>query len=233
MKPILWGHKRTKKIEATHKKIIRTLNSEPRHAHTDPLLKKLNILKLSDLYKQRTCTMLHKVYKENVPEPIKNYCKWNEVNSRRWFQIKKENKRGKIIQQLPKYHQVNTWNETITEHNCDMIHTHSTKTFGKKLKTQLIANYETTCEITGCYSCNEEKAKEKLRQEQKQRELEEEREKAKKEEEKAQKQWREYFGMSKSQAEEYNKEKSKKIQDEYNKLMKERGQMVDGTNGMI
>ena len=114
-----------------------------------------------------------------------------------------------------------------------MIHTPSTKTFGKKLKTQLIANYETACEITGCYSCNEEKAKEKRWQEQKQRELEEKREKAKKEEEKAQKQWREYFGMSKSQAEESNKEKSKKIQEEYNKLMKKRGQMVDGTNGMI
>ena len=114
-----------------------------------------------------------------------------------------------------------------------MIHTHSTKTFGKKLKTQLISSYETTCEITGCYSCNEEKEKDRLRQEQKQKELEEKREKAKKEEEKAQEHWRDYFGMTKSQAEEYHKEKSKKIQEEYNKLMKKRGQMIDGTNGMI
>ena len=47
----IWGHKPTKKIETTHKKIIRTLNSKPRHAHTDPLMKKLKILKLIDLYK--------------------------------------------------------------------------------------------------------------------------------------------------------------------------------------
>ena len=229
----IWGHKRTKKIETTHKKIIRTLNCKPKHAHTDPLLKKLNILKLTDLYKQKTCTMLHKIYKENVPEIIKNYCTWNTENSRRWYHIKKENSNKRIIKQLPKFHQVNAWNETITEHNSEMINVHSTKTFGRNLKKQIIAGYETTCEISGCYSCNEEKEKERIKAEKRQKELEEKREQARREEEKAQQYWREYFNMTKSQAELYHQEKNNQIDQEYAKLMKTRGLMKgDGPNGM-
>ena len=130
--------------------------------------------------------MLHKVYKENVPEIIKNYCKWNNEDSRRWHNIKKENNNKRIIKYLPKYYQVDAWNETITAENSDLLRLHNTKTFGKKLKERLIAGYETTCEINGCYSCNEEKAKEKLKKEMREREREEEKEKARKEEEKAQ-----------------------------------------------
>ena len=135
------------------------------------------------------------------------------------------------MRQLPKFHQINAWNETINEHNCEIIRTHNTKTFGKKLKNQLIAEYETRCDITGCYSCNEEAAREKIKQEKKQKELEEKRKQAQKEEEKAQEHWREYFNMTKSQAEQYHKEKEKQIEQEYAKLMKMRGRIDAGDEG--
>ena len=170
---------------------------------------------------------------ENVPEIIKNYCTWNTENSRRWYHIKKENSNKRIIKQLPKFYQVNTWNETITEHNSEMINVHSTKTFGRNLKKQIIAGYETTCEISGCYSCNEEKEKERIKAEKRQKELEEKREQARREEEKAQQYWREYFNMTKSQAELYQQEKNNQIDQESAKLMKTRGRMKDdGPNGM-
>ena len=127
---------------------------------------------------------------------------------------------------------MNVWNDTINEQNCELIRTHNTTAFGRKLKAHLLTEYETTCKISGCYSCNEEKAKQKLKQEQKEKEMEEKREKARKEEEKAQQQWREYFNMTESQAEQYHKEKEKRIEEENAKLMKKRGRITDnGGNG--
>ena len=62
--------------------------------------------------------------------------------------------------------------------------------------------------------------------------MEEKREQAKKQEEKAQEYWRDYFNMTKSQAEEHQKKEANRIKHEYAKLMKSRGLIMDeGTNG--
>ena len=125
--------------------------------------------------------MLHKIKHGNVPEIIKHYCMWNEEGSRRWHQIKTENTSLKMVKKLPKFQQVNIWNETINDLNRDLTENPKTKTFGKKLKQLLLQKYETTCRKKGCYSCEQEKKKQKELQEKKEKENEKEREKKKKE----------------------------------------------------
>ena len=103
----IWGHKMGRKLEQKHKRVIRILNCKTQHQHTEPLMVKLNILKLPDLYKQRTCVMLHKIKHKNVPEIIQDYCEWNSTESRRWHQIKTENNSLKMTKKLPKFTQIN------------------------------------------------------------------------------------------------------------------------------
>ena len=218
----IWGHKMGKKLEQCHKRVVRILNCKPKHQHTEPLLVKLNILKLQDLYTQRTCVMLHKIKHGSVPEIIQDYCSWNEEGTRRWHQIKTENNSLKMVKKLPKFQQINIWNKTINEHNRELTEITKTKTFGKKLKEVLLQEYETTCTKKGCYSCEQERLKLLEMERRKEEEKEKEREQKRKEYQQNQEEWREYFGMSKSQAEEYENRRTAEIEQEYKKLMNER-----------
>ena len=49
-----------------HKKIIRIIKHDPRHAHVELLLKQRNSLHLEDLYRQIVLIMLYKVKHDQV-----------------------------------------------------------------------------------------------------------------------------------------------------------------------
>ena len=131
--------------------------------------------------------MLHKIKHGNVPQIIKNYCTWNEEGARRWHQIKPDNNSLKMVKKLPKFQQTNVWNATINDQNRELTENPKTKTFGKQLKQLLIQKYETTCNMKGCYSCEQEHKKQREMQEKREKEKEKEREEKKREYEQQQK----------------------------------------------
>ena len=101
----------------------------------------------------------------------------------------------------------------------------------------MIKRYEITCKNKGCYSCGEEKKRQEAIQAAKAKEREKANEERKKKYDEEQKEWREYFGMTNSQAEEFERQKTIRIDREYNNLMKKRnkkhqnGSTDDGDKG--
>ena len=70
----VWGaahatHKTTLKI--TQKKIIRTINGSKYDAHSEPIFKALDILKLDDIYRLYAAQFVYKFFTFTLPEPLK------------------------------------------------------------------------------------------------------------------------------------------------------------------
>ena len=70
----VWGaahatHKTTLKI--TQKKIIRTINGSKCDAHSEPILKALDILKLDDIYRLYAAQFVYTFFTFTLPEPLK------------------------------------------------------------------------------------------------------------------------------------------------------------------
>ena len=162
LKPIIeygigiWGHKINREMNKAHKKIIRIVNFEPKHSHVEPLLKAMNCLQLEDLYKQRVLTMLYKIYTDQVPELLINYCNWNDKESRRWYMIKLPVKGSRLDKILPYTHQILQWNTFFNEETAELLRFEVTgKSFAKKIKEHILQTYYEECELRHCYSCAE------------------------------------------------------------------------------
>ena len=152
----LWGHTMPKDLTRAHKKIIRIINHEPRHAHVEPLLKQMNCLQLNDLYRQRVLTTLYKIKHDQVPELLYKYGTWMPEESRRWFQINIPVKPSKMDKILPQNHQFRVWNDFFNEDNLELLRVETSgKSFGKILKAHILDSYYNECEERVCYSCSE------------------------------------------------------------------------------
>ena len=155
LKPIIeygiaiWGHKINRELNKAHKKIIRIINYEPKHAHVEPLLKAMNCMQLEDLYKQRVLTMLYKVQTEQVPELLLKYCEWNSKDSRRWYMIKLPVKQSRMDKILPYRQQITLWNNFFTEETAELLLRGEAtgKTFARKVKENIIGTYYEECEL--------------------------------------------------------------------------------------
>ena len=57
-------------IEKLQKRAVRIIDGQPRLSHTDPIFKKLKILKLKDIAKQQVLLLMHKKVNESLPPLI-------------------------------------------------------------------------------------------------------------------------------------------------------------------
>ena len=65
---IVWGHM-IKDIFKIQKKAVRTITNSKYNAHTDPLFRNMNILKLTDIHKWQLC----KLYFKHVNKKLSDY----------------------------------------------------------------------------------------------------------------------------------------------------------------
>ena len=63
---ILWGHL-SNSVFKTQKRILRVISVSKYNAHTDPLFKQLNILKLEDMYSLAKYKFYYKIVKNRLP----------------------------------------------------------------------------------------------------------------------------------------------------------------------
>ena len=66
---LLWGHEATR-IYKLQKKAIRTISKSKYNAHTEPIFKKLQFLKLNDIFKLQQLKFYYKLIKGDLPK----YC---------------------------------------------------------------------------------------------------------------------------------------------------------------
>ena len=78
----LWGGATKSKLKKTtvlQKKAIRSINKSPFNCHTEPIFKRLCLLKLSDIYVHETCKLMYKLMNKSLPVPLQKY--FNTVDS--------------------------------------------------------------------------------------------------------------------------------------------------------
>ena len=164
IKPVLeygmaiWGHNRTKELNKAHKKIIRVINTKPKHSHAEPLLKDMNCLQLDDLYTQKVLEQLSKIRLKHAPKILHNYVEWHPDDHRRWYHTTTKVKLSKLERKLPKYHQCKVWNNTFDTYNCDLLHESTTaRKLTQAYKIATVQKYYSYCELKNCYSCRQQK----------------------------------------------------------------------------
>ena len=166
-----WG-KDNDNILRLQKKAIRAISSSEYLAHTEPLFKDLNILKINDIYDYKMLIFYHNLSNNNVPLYFKSFIpKHSQGNHRYTFRNPKY--------QLPKYehvyikltcryqlpHILNQYMTTDLHDNVDNqqaqylsfllnnISNLSLISFKYSVKSYFINKYSCECTIANCYIC--------------------------------------------------------------------------------
>ena len=139
-----WGSaKYLAQIEILQKKAIRIIHNRPFNAHTEPLFKKSNILKASDLYKLHASLFVHDFKNNKLPISFENYFNYHNVHSEGTRQanfLYRTIPRTKFSALLP-YHNIppiwNSLGETLLSNT-------NRNSFKNQLKTDMLNNYKKT-----------------------------------------------------------------------------------------
>ena len=157
---LLWGcaaNKLLSKVENLQKKCIRNVALTHFKAHTEPLYKKLCILKFKDKLSFSRSVFMHKYRNKKLPESFSN--KFTEITCTDELQTRHDDynyvnnlsvKRN--LESFPFKKIINTWNSLTI----DLKATAEEEEFENLLKEHLFLKYssESQCNVVPCYSCN-------------------------------------------------------------------------------
>ena len=147
----VWGsaHETHKsKLILTQKKIIRIINGSKYDAHTEPIFKKLNILKLDDIYKLCVAKYCHNYFTSSLPSNIltlfstisdihEHATRHNTCHTLKKYKPRTVTTRQHIICNGP-----NVWNSlsnvVYTGRNSQLVHP---QVFSKRLQKRILSGY--------------------------------------------------------------------------------------------
>ena len=153
---LAWG-RHTTTIDKIQKRAIRTLTASKYNAHTEPLFKQLNLLKISDICKLQEIKFYHKLVNKKLPLYFNDFvCQTNSevhnYNTRRRQKIHIPRIKHEFAQLSIRYSVIRTVNN-LPENVIEKTYTHSINGLTTYAKNYLISTYETTCHIANCYVC--------------------------------------------------------------------------------
>ena len=157
---LCWGFCTTR-LTKLQKKAVRIINLSRYNAHTDPILKSLRLLKVSDMFRLNALKFYFKYCQNSLPEYFSNMFDMREqphvyftrANTHP-LQLRRRPKRQRtehsiryliprLCQQLP---------NAIT----DKIYTHSIEGFSNYAKRYFVSCYNDDCTLSNCYVCSQE-----------------------------------------------------------------------------
>ena len=108
---IIYGNsKKINNIIKLQKWGIRTATNSKYNAHTEPLMKKYNILKLSDLYKVKILTFVRQCADESTPQKMVDMLDYHLEKNRIKYYITQRRPINKIVDALPYFKIPIIWN---------------------------------------------------------------------------------------------------------------------------
>ena len=154
---LLWGHQ-AHRIFKLQKKAIRIISLSKYNAHTSPIFKRLQLLKLDDIYKIQQLKCYYKLINNLLPYyfnvfpnthiyDIHQHCT-RERNNLYMSRFKHE-----FAKKCIRHNIVETVNNTPSI-IINKIYTHSLYGFSTYTTNFLILNYESCCRIHNCFICN-------------------------------------------------------------------------------
>ena len=153
---ILWGSK-TKRIKKLQKWAVRLITNAKYNSHTEPILKKLKLLSVNDLYNLAALKLHHKYQNNDLPAYFTNI-----------FAIQTPTHGYNTRHKQNRYQQSNTISasyspryvipklvETLPNLITSTIKKVKLQCYSKATKKYFIENYKETCSIYQCYICNQ------------------------------------------------------------------------------
>ena len=158
--PLLAGGTKCQKIELLQKKSVRVVHSKSPIAHTNPLFKKMNNLRVSDLYTCNLLKMYYKLYRNRLPLYFESFipeygdyrhnlrndqirlplirCEYGEMNVK--YQMHLRLRELSTLSNPPKYPSI-----TIN----DDKHIKSLSSFSRYIKDEFLSSYTIVCTTPG------------------------------------------------------------------------------------
>ena len=151
-----WGSQ-IDRIHLLQKRAIRNISKSNFKAHTEPLFKEHNLLKVQDIYYIAVLKFYFKLVNNHLPHYFNNFTPqfsaghqhYNFRNPSRLLpKIKHEFQRQSL-----RYRLIVTLNET-SDDILEMATTQSQKCFTKFIRERIVAGYSYTCNLVICHVCD-------------------------------------------------------------------------------
>jgi hypothetical protein len=153
---LIWGHNTTG-IYQIQKKAVRIITNSAYNAHTTPLFKLLNCLKVDDLYTLNVLKFYFKYCNEQLPNYFLQF-KFSSRSTMHTYDIRSKEllhipkTRTKMAERSIRIATPRIVNK-IEPNILTKIHSHSLSGFILYIKRYFIENYSVECHIHNCYVC--------------------------------------------------------------------------------
>ena len=141
------------------KKAMRIIHLKKYNSHTEPLFKKLHMLKVEDIFKLHQLKFFYKFINKDLPDYFKSFpiLRNSTIHNHSTRNQKLFHKKV-ITHEFAKKTLRNTLINTLN--NCpdrilDKVHTHSQWGFTNYAKNDFINEYTLTCLLTDCFICQQ------------------------------------------------------------------------------
>ena len=153
---IVWGSN-TNRLYQLQKKAVHVITLNKYNAHTEPLFKSLELLKIQDIYVLTVLKFYYKHCHNQLPHHLQGFT-YQTCSSVHHYDTRNKNyiyiskTRTRLAENSLRYISAKVINST-SENILSKIQTHSLQGFSFYIKQQYLNNYETTCTQTNCYIC--------------------------------------------------------------------------------
>ena len=152
-----WGYS-CARITKLQKKIVRILNLSKYNAHSEPIFKALNLLKVADILKLQELKFYYKFKNNKLPHYLQNMpfvtnATIHEHSTRFQHKLRLMKPNHEYARNCIRYHVPVVVNATSPEIT-NKIYTHSLQGFAWYIKLKTIQSYQENCTIQNCYICS-------------------------------------------------------------------------------
>ena len=140
------------------KRAVRIVSLSKYNAHTEPILKNLNLLKVTDILKLQVLKFFYRYrhnmlpnYLQNMPF-ISNFYR-HEHNTRHAQDIHRSLAKHEFAKKCIRFHLPHVINSTPNI-ILDKINTHSLQGFAYYIKKYMLQSYQEQCTLENCYICS-------------------------------------------------------------------------------
>ena len=153
---LVWGYE-CNRITKIQKRAIRVITCSKYNAHTEPLLKALEILRVSYVLHLNAMKFYYKYARKQLPPYFLTFdiIRQGEIHDHDTRQRDRINRtRIKLTERCIRNYLPNVIN-SVPDHILARIHTHSIQGFSSCLKAYKLNQYEVECNRANCYVCQQ------------------------------------------------------------------------------
>ena len=153
---LTWGFKMGR-VELLQKRAVRVITSSKYNAHTEPLFKQLNLLKVKDIFEVTALKLFYKLKKNYLPVYItgmfQDFSREHDHNTRQHLVLNNAFSSSRYSEKCIRFHLPIIVNNTgICK--LEKVTTHCYHGFIFYIKKCMIDRYVAQCQIRRCYICN-------------------------------------------------------------------------------